>query len=83
MIAAEKGHIQFIDMLHAEIGMQDADGMTALMLAVLGNQVQCVKLLLEEVGIKNDYGDLAIDLAADNENDEIVNILEPLEGDVV
>lgn len=50
-------------LLLVEMGIQGAEGMTALMHAVDSGQVDLVSLLLAEAPIKNAAGDTALDIA--------------------
>ena len=51
MHAAEKGHAACVDLLaEREGGMQDEDGYTALMSAVINNDLECAGLLAKREG---------------------------------
>lgn len=63
----------------ANLNIQDNDGNTALIHAILHNNEPMVKLLLEngaDLTIKNNAGQTALDIAQQGENGNIVNLLQ-------
>ena len=85
MFAVEHDHIECIKLLlEKKAGMQDKNGMTALMWAVANNKFQCAELLAEkEKDLKltrkwfgYSPGTTALDIAKREGRAEIVSILK-------
>ncbi len=83
IMAASEGHKDIVKLLLSvsgvEINIQDADGDTALIVAVLRNQSSSVKLLLEagaDTQIKAIGGETALSVARNEELSEIVELIE-------
>ena len=75
MYAAYRGHHELIPIfLELDLRKVNNNKYTALIYAVLTNKVECVKLLLTEVGIVSDFG-TALMIAMRNRNVECVRVL--------
>ena len=76
MSAASSGNLQLVrELKRDQIKRRDAVGWTALMCAACYGHVECVKELLEEANIQNDYGHTALMLACRDNCPRCVELL--------
>ena len=54
--AARRGYVDMLPILEKEKRIQDKNGKTALMYAILYGKIDCVKLLLDEQGLQDADG---------------------------
>ena len=88
MIASQNGHTEVVEQLlkeHANVNIQNKEGVTALMKASQNNHTEVVEQLLKEgadVNIKNNYGWTALMIASKNGHTQVVEQLLKEDADV-
>ncbi len=91
-LAANKGYIEFIEMLarykvlESLIGKNDSEGNTALHIAVISGNPKCAEYLIqhgEKINQKNDQGKTPLMLAAEKGDLEMVSKLIELGADIL
>lgn len=75
MAAAWYNHVQCVQLLLEEMGLQDKLGYTALMMAAQNGSTEAASLLLAEAGFSDELGFTALMAAASNGHTEIVTML--------
>jgi ankyrin repeat protein len=73
--------IEYLVNLGININHQDNDGNTALHWAVIRNEVECIRLLLNlkaSANIKNSFGDIPFEMAKKLNNQAAINVFQSL-----
>lgn len=75
MDAAARGDAPNVERFLGELGRQMEDGETALTLAIRGQHIDCIRLLLPELPYRRKDGKGAFELAIDTKNSMILKLL--------